>query len=262
MFETIIVERKAQVGTIWMNRPDVHNALNPLLIAELTTAFQRFDRDENLRVVVLAGKGRSFSAGADIASMRAAGAASFDQNLADALALAAMFKTLAEMKKPTIARVQGSAIGGGVGLACACDIGVAADGAVFATSEVRLGLIPSVIGPYVLGAIGARQARRLFLTGERISAKRAQDLGIVQEVTSRETLDDTISGIAADLVSGGPEAQAAVKLLISRTLGHGPSPELIAATAHGIAALRATDEAREGLSAFLSKRAPRWQVKN
>jgi methylglutaconyl-CoA hydratase len=186
MFETLEILRDHQVATIWMNRPDRHNAFNAQVIAELTQAFELLGADQSARVIVLAGCGKSFSAGADLNWMKAAGEASFEDNVADARKLAAMLRRLAEMPKPTIARVQGAALGGGMGLAAACDICFAATAASFATSEVKFGLIPSAIGPYVLRAIGARQASRYFLSAERICAKRAVEIGLAHEVVRRK----------------------------------------------------------------------------
>ena len=176
MFETVEIEENNGVATIWMNRPDVHNAFNAQLIADLTAAFQALSLSESVRVVVLAGRGKSFSAGADLNWMKAAGEASLEANIEDARKLAKMLRALAELEKPTIARVQGAALGGGMGLAAACDICVASFKATFATSEVRFGIIPAAISPYVVRAIGARQSSRYFQTAERIDALRAMEL--------------------------------------------------------------------------------------
>lgn len=257
-FTTLEIELNNQVATIWMNRPDLHNAFDETLIAELTAACIALDGDADVRVIVLAGRGKSFSAGADLNWMRRAANNGIDENLNDARALAGMLRTLAEMKKPTIARVQGAALGGGMGLASACDIAVASTKAVFATSEVKFGIIPSAISPYVLRAIGARQATRYFQTAERIAADRAREIGLVHEVTEPEALDDKVAEIVAALLAGGPNAQAATKDLI-RAVDHQPvNHTLVEETAHRIAHLRATPEAREGISAFLDKRQPNW----
>ncbi len=173
MAPTLEIQYAGAVATLWMNRPELHNAFNPQLIADLTAACRALDADHAVRVVILAGRGKSFSAGADLNWMKAAGQASVEENLEDARRLAAMLRTLAELRKPTIARVHGAALGGGLGLAAACDLCVAATGAVFATSEVRFGIIPATIGPYVIRAIGERQAYRYFQTAERIDAQRA-----------------------------------------------------------------------------------------
>jgi len=260
MYPTLELQRDGPIVTLWMNRPDVHNAFNAQLIADLTAACRELDADDAVRVVVLAGRGKSFSAGADLHWMRAAGQASVEDNLADARRLAAMLRALAELSKPTIARVHGMALGGGLGLAAACDLCVAATRAVFATSEVRLGIAPATIGPYVVRAIGARQAHRYFLTAERIAAARAREIGLVHEVVASEQLDAKIAELASALLQGGPRALAASKALI-RAVAHRPiADEVVEDTAQRIAALRATPEAKEGLAAFLEKRQPAWMA--
>lgn len=257
-FTSLEIQLEGPVATIWMNRPDLHNAFDETLIAELTAACIALDDDADVRVIVLAGRGKSFSAGADLNWMRRAANNGLDDNLNDARALAGMLRTLAEMKKPTIARVQGAALGGGMGLAAACDIAVASTKAVFATSEVKFGIIPSAISPYVLRAIGARQATRYFQTAERITADRAREIGLVHEVTEPEALDAKVTEIVTALLAGGPNAQAAAKDLI-RAVDHQPvNHTLVEETAHRIAHLRATSEAREGIAAFLEKRQPNW----
>ncbi len=258
MFTTLEIELQGEVATIWMNRPDLHNAFDETLIAELTAACVALDEDKDVRAVVLAGRGKSFSAGADLNWMRRAANNGIDENLNDARALAKMLRTIAEMNKPTIARVQGAALGGGMGLASACDIAIASTKAVFATSEVKFGIIPSAISPYVLRAIGARQAYRYFQSAERIDAVRAREIGLVHETVEPEALDAKVQEIVASLLQGGPLAQAAAKDLI-RAVNNQPINEtLVEETAHRIAHLRATPEAREGISAFLDKRQPNW----
>ena len=258
MYETLEIAREGSVATLWMNRPDVHNAFNEQLIAELTLACRQLDDDAAVRVVVLAGRGKSFSAGADLNWMRRAADASVDENMADARNLAGMLRTLAEMNKPTIARVHGAALGGGMGLASACDICIAGEGAVFATSEVRFGIIPSAISPYVIRAIGARQAGRYFQTAERISASRAAELGLAHEAVPGAELDAKVHGIVVALLLGGLQSQAAAKDLIRAVADRPVSDELVEDTARRIATLRATPEAREGLAAFLDKRPAAW----
>ena len=258
MYETLEIARDDGIATIWMNRPDVHNAFNEQLIAELTAACQALDADDAVRVVVLAGRGKSFSAGADLNWMRRAAEAPVEANLADARKLAGMLRTLAEMDKPTIARVHGAALGGGMGLASACDICVAGEGAVFATSEVRFGIIPSAISPYVIRAIGARQASRYFQTAERISAPRARELGLAHEVVAADALDAKVHELVAALLLGGPCSQGAAKALIRAVADQPVSDALVEDTARRIATLRATPEAREGLAAFLDKRPAAW----
>ncbi len=258
MFMHLEIELDGPVATIWMNRPDLHNAFDENLIAELTAACRALDDDDDVRVVVLAGRGRSFSAGADLNWMKRAASNGIDDNLDDARALARMLHALAEMRKPTIARVQGAALGGGMGLAAACDIAVASTKAVFATSEVRFGIIPSAISPYVLRAIGARQATRYFQSAERIDAVRAREIGLVHEAVEPEQLDGKVQDIVAALLQGGPLAQAAAKNLIRAVNNQPINNVLVEETAHRIAHLRATPEAREGIAAFLDKRSPAW----
>lgn len=258
MPETLEIQNQDGVATIWMNRPEVHNAFNEILIAELTAACRELAADPLVRVVVLAGRGRSFSAGGDIQWMERAGRASLHENLASARALAAMLRTLAGLPRPTIARVHGAALGGGMGLAAACDICVASTDASFATSEVKLGLIPSAIGPYVIRALGARQASRYFLTAERMSAKRAAELGLVHELAEPDKLDNKVAEIVASLLAGGPVAQVAAKHLIRDIAGQPLTDALEEDTAHRIAELRSTPEAQEGLAAFLAKRPAAW----
>jgi methylglutaconyl-CoA hydratase len=236
----------------------MHNAFDETLITELTSACKTLDDDKTVRVVVLAGRGKSFSAGADLNWMKRAANNSVDDNLNDARALAGMLRVLAEMKKPTIARVQGAALGGGMGLASACDIAVASTKAVFATSEVKFGIIPSAISPYVLRAIGARQAYRYFQSAERISAERAREIGLVHEAVEADELDAKVQEIVTALLQGGPLSQSAAKDLIRAVNNQPINDNLVEDTAHRIAHLRATPEAREGITAFLDKRLPTW----
>ena len=257
-FHALQIELSGPVATLWMNRPDLHNAFDETLIAELTAACVALNEDNDVRIVILAGRGKSFSAGADLNWMKRAANNGLDDNLNDARALAHMLRTLAEMKKPTIARIQGAALGGGMGLAAACDIAVASTKAVFATSEVKFGIIPSAISPYVLRAIGARQAYRYFQSAERIDAHRALDIGLVHETVEPEQLDTKISEIVDSLLQGGPLSQAAAKDLIRTVNGRPINDTLVDDTAHRIAHLRATPEAREGIAAFLDKRQPSW----
>lgn len=253
------VERRARgVVRLTLDRPEIHNAFDDRLIAELTKELEGLGADPGARIVVLTGAGRSFSAGADLNWMRRTSSYSEAENLADARALATLMQTLNELPKPTVARVNGAALGGGTGLVACCDIVVASAQAVFGTTEVRLGLIPAVIGPYVLAAIGARQARRLMLTGERISAAEAARLGLVHEVVAAEQLDGAVERIVAELLNSGPAALAAAKRLIRDLGGRPVDGALIDDTARRIASLRASSEAREGVGAFLEKRPPAW----
>ncbi|UCV11739.1 enoyl-CoA hydratase/isomerase family protein [Dechloromonas denitrificans] len=258
MFTTLEIELAGQVATIWMNRPEMHNAFDETLITELTAACIALDEDTDVRVVVLAGRGKSFSAGADLNWMKRAANNGVDDNLNDARALARMLRVLAEMKKPTIARIQGAALGGGTGLTAACDIAIASTKAFFATSEVKFGIIPSAISPYVVRAIGARQAYRYFQSAERIDASRARELGLVHETVEPEALDAKVAEIVAALIQGGPLAQAAAKDLIRAVDNKPINDNVVEDTAHRIAHLRATPEARDGIAAFLDKRSPAW----
>lgn len=257
-FLALEIELAGPVATIWMNRPDLHNAFDENLITELTAACKALDDDRDVRVVILAGRGKSFSAGADLNWMKRAANNGIDENLDDARALANMLRVLAEMKKPTIARVQGAALGGGTGLTAACDIAVASTRAFFATSEVKFGIIPSAISPYVVRAIGARQAYRYFQSAERIAAERAYQIGLVHEVVEPEQLDTKVAEIVAALIQGGPLAQAAAKELIRAVDNQPINQTLVEDTAHRIAHLRATPEAKDGIAAFLDKRSPAW----
>jgi methylglutaconyl-CoA hydratase len=258
MYRTLEILTEGGAATVWMNRPDVHNAFDETLIAELTAACLALDADPAVRVVVLAGRGKSFSAGADLNWMKRAAGNGVEANLADARALARMLRTLAEMRKPTIARVHGAALGGGTGLTAACDIAVASTQAVFATSEVKFGIIPSAISPYVVRAIGARQSYRYFQSAERIDAARARELGLVHEAVEPGQLDAKVQEIVNALIQGGPLAQAAAKDLIRAVDNLPLTDALVEDTAQRIAHLRATPEAKDGIAAFLDKRSPAW----
>lgn len=257
-YQFLQLEQQGAVATVWMNRAELHNAFNTQVIEELHACFAAIDQRDDIRVVILAGRGKSFSAGADLNWMKQAGAASREENEADALKLAQMLHQLASLKQPTIARVHGIAFGGGMGLASACDICVASTEAKFATSEVRLGLAPSTISPYVIRAIGARQASRYFLTAERIGAKQALNIGLAHEVAEPEALDQAIDGIVEALLLGGPEAQAASKQLIQMVNQQELTQDLLLQTAQHIAHVRQGTEAKNGLNAFLNKQSPSW----
>ena len=257
-YETVEVLRDGGVATLWMNRPEVHNAFNAQLIADLSAACRALDADASVRVVVLAGRGKSFSAGADLNWMKAAGEAGEAENFADAMKLAGMLRTLAEMSKPTIARVHGAALGGGMGLASACDICIAGERALFATSEVKFGIIPSAISPYVIRAIGERQGYRYFQTAGRIDARRAAELGLAHEAVASDALDAKVKEVVDALLLGGPKSQSAAKELIRAVANRPLSDAVVEDTARRIASLRVTPEAREGLDAFLSKRPAAW----
>ncbi|MCX7238926.1 MAG: enoyl-CoA hydratase/isomerase family protein [Burkholderiales bacterium] len=260
MYSTLAIERDGAVATIWMNRPEVFNAFNEELIADLTDACLALDNNPAVRVVVLAGRGKHFSAGADLNWMRRAANASEADNLQDARRFARMLRTLSGLSKPTLARVQGGALGGGTGLAAACDMAVASSDAVFSTSEVKFGIIPAVISPYVLRAIGARHALRYFQSGERISAERALVIGLVGEVAAPEQLDAAVAALVQTLLAGAPSAQRAAKELIAAVHGRPIDDTTMEQTARRIAAQRATPEGRDGVAAFLDKRPPVWMA--
>lgn len=247
------------VARLTLERPERHNAFDDALVRELTAAIAQLDGDGAVRIVVLTGAGPSFSAGADIEWMRAMAAYGADQNRADALALAGLMDALYRLGKPTIARVNGAAFGGGVGLVACCDIVLAASSARFAFTEVRLGIAPAVISPYVIGAIGAREARRLFLTGEAFDAEHAHAIGLVHRVVDPQALDTALDEVIGALLQGGPAAQAAIKRLVDRVASGGDATALRDETAELIARLRASPEGQEGLGAFLAKRAPEWR---
>jgi methylglutaconyl-CoA hydratase len=257
-YSALKIEHRGAAAWIWMNRSELHNAFDETLIAELADAFAALDRDPAVRAIVLAGEGKSFSAGADLNWMRRLGAAPVDENVADARKLAELLRTISTCATPTIARVHGAAMGGGMGLASACDICIASTKAVFATSEVRLGIIPAAISPYVVRAIGERHAYRYFQTAERISGERAREIGLAHEVAEPDALDAKVQEIVDALLAGGPLAQAASTELIRAVAHRAVDDDVVEDTARRIATLRATSEAKEGLSAFLDKRAAAW----
>jgi methylglutaconyl-CoA hydratase len=246
------------VASLVLNRPEVHNAFDDVLIGRLTDALTALSENDDVRVVKVVGRGKSFSAGADLNWMRRMADYSREENLEDARKVAHMLHTLANFPRPTIAVVHGHAFGGGVGLIACCDIAVAGDNARFSLSEVRLGLIPATISPFVIEAIGARQARRLFLSAERFDANTAMRLGLVHEVSSADSLDDAVETFVAQLLENGPHAMAAAKRLVA-AVAHRPIDEnVLADVAERIALQRASEEGREGVAAFLDKRPPAW----
>jgi len=247
------------VARLALDRPALHNAFDEHLIAALTAALRRVEADERVRVVLLAGEGRSFSAGGDLNWMRRMAGYSAAENEADARRLAALMQTLDGLAKPTVARVQGSAFGGGVGLVACCDIAIAAEAAQFALTEVRLGLVPAVISPYVVAAIGARAARRYFLTGERFGAAEALRLGLVHQVVPADGLDAAVAAVLATLADGGPQAQRDAKALVAAVAGRPIDAGLVEDMVRRIAVIRAGAEGREGVAAFLEKRPPAWR---
>jgi len=252
------LDREGTLALLTPHRPDRHNAFDDALIAELSERFEALAGDRTVRCVILTGAGRSFSAGADLAWMRRAAGYSFEENLEDARRLERMLRALDELPQPTVAMVNGPAIGGGVGLVCSCDLAVAADRAFFQLSEVRLGLVPAVVAPFVLRAVGPRVARRYMLTAERIGAEEARRIGLVHEVVEANRLERRVRELAREILEGGPEAQAEVKRLL-RTIRQLEGSLLAEATARSIAERRASAEGREGIAAFLEKRRPNWR---
>lgn len=255
---TLLLEHHSGIARVTLARPEVHNAFDDVLIAELTATLEALDRDPHVRVLVLTGAGASFSAGADLGWMRRMVQAGTDENRADALRLARLMRTLEGLSKPTIARVNGAAFGGGVGLVACCDIAIAADTATFALSEVKLGLVPAVISPYVIAAIGARQARRWFQSAETFSAAEAQRIGLLHLAVPADALDNAVQRQCALLIKAGPLAVAEAKALVRRSQAT-DAAALDAQNADLIARLRVSPEGQEGLGAFLDKRKPDWQ---
>lgn len=248
------------IATLTLNRPEVHNAFDDELIAKLTQALQHLGDDPKVRAVILASSGRSFSAGANLEWMRRMAEQSYEMNLADAAALAALLETLDRLPKPTMALVQGATYGGGVGLVACCDIAIASDNATFSLSEVKLGLIPATISPYVINALGARWARRLFQTAEVLTAARACEIGLVHEVVAAPALATSAQAIIEAILQGAPGAQAEAKELVFLCQERQGDGALGPETARRIALRRASDEGREGITAFLAKRAPAWRA--
>jgi methylglutaconyl-CoA hydratase len=246
------------VATVTLNRPDVRNAFNDDVIAELTALFLKLGEREEVRCIVLAANGTAFCAGADLNWMKRMAGYTRAENLADAEALARMLRVIYECPKPTIARIQGDVYAGGTGLVAACDIAVSVDTAQFCLSEVRLGLIPATISPYVIRAMGPRAAHRYFLTAEPFGAAEALRIGFVHEVVPAQELDAKVDGIAQTLVRNGPAAVKACKQLLHDVAGRKISTALVTMTVEGIADIRVSDEGREGVQSFLQKRKPSW----
>jgi methylglutaconyl-CoA hydratase len=242
---------------VWLNRPEVHNALSPELGAALADTFHTLAHDPAVRVVVLGGRGPSFCAGADIGAMKASAGATFEDNLAEAQRLGHAFAALADFPKPVVGRIHGGVYGGGVGLCCACDIGVAGDDAKFGLTEVRLGIVPGLISPYVIRRLGDRHSRELMLTGERFDAATALRVGLVHHLVPAAELDAKVDERVAELLQGGPEAQKRIKLLLA-TWADAGWDEYRSVLPRTLAEVRGGDEAKDGLAAFFEKRKPRW----
>jgi methylglutaconyl-CoA hydratase len=259
MTASLAIERQGPIGLITMNRPERHNAFDDVLIAELTESLRSMEAEDGIRVVVLSGAGKSFSAGADLNWMKRMAGFSKEENQRDAMGLGALMRTLAHLRKPTVARVHGAAYGGGVGLVACCDVAVAAQAATFSLSEAKLGLIPAVISPYVVSAIGERAARRYFLTAERFDAAEAWRLGLLHELgASAEDMDEKIGVIIDAMLTCGPVAQREAKELIRAVAQRPVTSEVIQDTAERIARVRSSPEGREGVAAFLEKRRAAW----
>jgi len=251
------VEREGAVARVWLHRPESHNALSADLGAELVEALTVLRDDRGCRVVVLGGHGPSFCAGADIGAMQASAKASFDDNLAESMRLGAMFAAVADFPKPVVGRIHGGVYGGGVGFVCACDIVVASDDARFGLTEVRLGILPALISPYVLRRLGDRAARELMLTGERFDAARAHAVGLVHHVVPAAELDAKVQERVGELLKGGPQAQGRIKQLFVRW-GEMGWDEYRRSLPETLASVRSGDEAKDGLAAFFEKRKPGW----
>lgn len=256
-FDTISFFTEKNITRVHLNRPEVHNAFNEIMIAELTEFFSRISQDDAARVVVLTGSGESFCAGADLNWMKKMINFSYQQNLDDSLKLAELFYLMYSLPKPIIARVNGAAIGGGTGLVAVCDIAIAAEKARFSLSEVKLGLVPACISPYVIRKVGEGRCREFFLTGERLTAKRALELGLVNQVVPLEKLDKAVEEKVKQLISSGPKAIAMCKELLKNVPGMS-FDEAKTYTADMIASMRIGDEGQEGMNAFLEKRKPKW----
>ncbi len=258
MSDKLLQQRDGPVARLKLNRPALHNAFDAGLIAALTSALADAGADAGVRVVVLEGAGASFSAGADLNWMRGMAAASQSENREDALALATLLRTLDNLPKPTIARVQGAAFGGGVGLVAACDIAIGVPEAKFGLTESKLGLLPAVISPYVVDAIGPRQARRYFASAEIFDAAQAHRIGLLHEVVAADALDAAVDRQIGFLGKAGPHAASTAKQLVRRVAAGGAADDIDAANADLIAALRVSSEGQEGIAAFLEKRKPAW----
>jgi methylglutaconyl-CoA hydratase len=261
IYQHIEIEQRGAARWLWLDRPEVRNAFNDTLIAEISAAFSEIEASRETRVVVVAARGPVFCAGADLNWMRSMAAFGHAENHADALKVARMFAAVHSCSRPVIARVQGDAFGGGVGLAAACDLVVAAEAASFALSEVKLGIVAATISPHLVRAMGARQAARYMLTAEKFPAAQARALGLVHEITLSDGLDREIERLVHHLLAASPAALAATKRLLADVVEAPMDDVLLAATAKCIADARVTPEGREGIAAFLEKRAPWWAPK-
>ena len=262
MNDVLQIERQGPVARVWLNRPDIRNAFNEASISALAGAFTGLGADPGVRAIVLGGRGKVFCAGADLGWMRTMAGYTWEQNRADAQALAGMLWAIYSCPVPVVGRIHGDCYAGGMGLAAACDILVAADVATFCLSEARLGLLPATISPYVIRALGEQASRRYFTTAERFGAAKAHELGFVHEVCAPDAIDAKVDELVATLVANGPMATRACKQLVQDVAGQPISGELRAETARRIADIRASDEGREGVQSFLQKRKPAWLLES
>ncbi|MFC2150338.1 enoyl-CoA hydratase/isomerase family protein [Calditrichota bacterium] len=256
-FKTIRLEISNDVATIVLNRPDIRNAFDERMIAEIHHAVDEVNSSGNIRAFVITGEGTAFSSGADVRWMKRMGKLGFEENYKDALCLARMLEAIATSPKPSIAKVNGPAIGGGTGLVAACDVAIASENAFFSFSEVKIGLVPACIGPYVIAKVGVGKSRELFISGQRISADESYKLGLVNHVATAEELDAKVNAMLNQFLSSGPEAVATAKKLVKESPAMTPE-QYIEYTARMIAELRTSPEGQEGLRAFLEKRKPNW----
>ena len=256
-YTTVTYEKKDRIAYVTFNRPEIHNAFNATVISEMQQVFDDIAADDSIRVVLMTGKGKSFCAGADLNWMRGVIKQSFEENLAESNALADLFYSIYTCKRPVIGKINGAAIGGGTGFVAVCDIAIAARSAVFSFSEVKIGVVPACIGPYVIKKMGEGKTRELFITGERMNGDRAYEVGLVNRVVDDDNLDDEVDRLIKWILSSGPEAVAMAKKLISEVPGMTPE-QFKPYTAEMIARLRISDEGQEGMDAFLNKRKPRW----
>ena len=256
-YTTLKYNKDGRVGRVSFCRPEIHNAFNGTVIAEMSHLFRELDKDDDLRVILLTGEGKSFCAGADLNWMREVITQSFEQNLAESNALAELFYQIYTFKRPVVGRINGAAIGGGTGFVAVCDIAIAARSAKFSFSEVKIGVVPACIGPYVIRKMGEGRARELFITGERMSADCAFEVGLVNKVVDDNQLDVEVENLMQSILSSGPEAVAMAKKLVSEVPLMTPS-QFKPFTAEMIAKLRVSAEGQEGMDAFLNKRKPKW----
>jgi len=257
--ESILINKRSNgIGTITLNRAELHNAFDDKVITELTNAITNLELDNDIRIIVLAAKGKSFSAGADLNWMKRMAGYSWEQNYQDSLQLASLMQTIHNCRKTTVAIVQGAAFGGGVGLVACCDIVLASEKSIYCLSEVKLGLIPSVISPYVVKAIGERNAKRLFVTAEKFKANEALQMGLIHKVYDADELNDKAEDYLQKVLANGPRAMRQAKELVNLVYNQPIGEEIIRDTAQRIADIRASQEGREGVSAFLEKRPANW----